>query len=72
MVEMVPVQWRFTLVSIAYAISISVFGGMTPLVATLLVKTTHSYVGLVLYFLVAALISLLAVYKVRETKPVPE
>lgn len=72
MVEMVPLQWRFTVVSVAYAISISVFGGMAPLVATLLVKVTHSYDSLALYLVVAALISAIAVYKIRETKPVAE
>jgi MHS family proline/betaine transporter-like MFS transporter len=68
MVEMVPIQWRFTVVSIAYAVAVSIFGGMTPFVATLLIKATQAYYSLALYLLVAALISLFAVYKISETR----
>ena len=69
MVEMVPLQWRFTVVSIAYALAVSLFGGITPFMATLLIKAMNSYYSLALYLVVAALISLFAVYKIRETKP---
>ena len=72
MVEIVPIYLRFSVVAFAYAVALSIFGGMTPLVSTLLIKGTHSYVGLVLCLLMAALISAIAVYKLRETKPVPE
>jgi len=68
-IEIVPTHLRFTVVAFAYAITLSLFGGMTPLVATLLLKTTHSYLGLALLLLICGLISLITVYKVRETKP---
>ena len=68
MVEIVPVHWRFTVVSLAYAIAASVFSGMTPLVASLLINITHSYVSLIIFFVVCAVISLFTVYKVRETR----
>lgn len=72
MVEIVPVQIRGTVVSVAYAVAASLFAGMTPFLATLLIKVTHAYISLVIYVTIAALISLLTVYKVRETKPIPK
>ena len=71
MVEIVPVYIRFGVVAIAYALAASIFGGGTPLVATLLLKLKHPYVSLALYIDLCLLISLIAVYKVRETKGVP-
>ncbi len=71
-VEIVPTQMRFTVVSVAYAVEASLVSGVTPLVATLLIKITQSYVSLIAYLLVAALISLFAVYQVRETRYVPK
>ena len=71
-VEVVPVQMRFRVVSLAYAVAISLFGGMTPFLATLLLKTWHSYIGLAIFFLVCALISLFAIYKTKETAYVPK
>ena len=67
MVEIVPPHSRFTVVSVAYAIAVSIFGGMTPFVATLLIKKMHSHYSLALYLVMAALISLFTIYKVRET-----
>ena len=69
MIELIPIQMRFRIVSLTYAITASLFGGITLLAATILFKTTHSSVSLVIFLLVCALISLFAVYKVRETKP---
>ncbi len=71
MVEIVPVYMRFSVVAFAYALAASVFGGMLPLVATLLFKATHSAMSLVLVLVICALISAVAVYKLRETKHVP-
>ena len=70
-VEIVPVQLRFSIVAVAYALATSIFGGATPLIATLLLKLTHSYISLALYLMICTLISLIAVYKVKETKGVP-
>ncbi len=72
MVEIVPVQMRFTVVSVAYAIAASLFSGMTPFVATLLLIKTHTDFSLILFLWIAALISLFAIYKTRETRYVPE
>ena len=72
MVEIVPAQMRFTVVAFAYSITMSLFGGITPFLATLLIKLTHSYYSLALYMSICALISLITVIKVRETKYVPQ
>lgn len=71
-VEIVPVHLRFTVVSLAYAVEASLFSGATPFVAALLIKTTNSYISIALYLTTAALISSFAVYKVRETRYVPQ
>ena len=68
-IEIVPTHLRFTVVAFAYAVTLSLFGGLTPLVATLLLRIIPSYLGLLLLLLFCACISLFAVYKVRETKP---
>ena len=67
-VEIVPVHLRFTVVSLAYAVEASLFSGVTPFIAALLIKATHSSTSLILYLMAGALISAFAVYKVRETK----
>ena len=71
-IEIIPIHLRFGVVAFAYAVTLSVFGGSTPLIATLLLKTSLSYYGLMLYIVVCGLISLFAVYKVRETRYVPK
>jgi len=72
MVEIVPVHMRFSVVAVAHAVTVSLFGGMTPLIATLLIKWQHAYLGLAILVSVAALISLFTVYKIRETRYVPK
>ena len=69
-VEMVPMHVRFTAVGLGLALSDSIFGGMTPYVSTVLIEKTHTYLSLVGYMVVCALISLFAIYRhwVRETK----
>ena len=69
-VEIVPVHVRFSVVGIGLALSDSIFAGMTPLVSTVLMQKTHTYLSLVGYIMVCALISLFAIYRhwVRETK----
>lgn len=68
MVEIVPVKVRFSVVSFAYALGASLFGGGTPFIATMLIKFTHSYASLAIYLVICAFISLIAVHKIRETK----
>ena len=70
-VEIISIHMRFSIVAFNYAVAVSLFGGMTPFIAILLVRTTYSSFSLALYLVVCALISLIAVYKVRETKYSP-
>ena len=72
MVEIVPVQTRFTVVSLAYSVESSLFSGTTPLIAALLINMTHSSFSLVFYVWGCALISAIALYLVEETKHVPQ
>lgn len=67
-VEMVPTHMRFSVVAMGLSLSDSIFAGITPFVSTLLIQKTHSYVSLVMYLVVCALISLFAIYRhwVRE------
>jgi len=67
-VEMIPVHMRFSIVAFTYAIAVTLFGSMTPFIALLLVKTKYYSFSLALYLTVCALISSIAVYKVRETR----
>ena len=71
-VEIIPVHLRFTVSAFAYAVALSLFGGVTPLGATLLIKATHSPYSLALGVTLCALISAIAVYKVRETSGAPK
>ncbi len=71
-VEIVPVYLRFSAVAFAYAVAASIFGGITPLVATLLLEKTGSAVSLAALVSVCGLISLFAVYKVQETRYAPK
>lgn len=68
MVEIVPVHMRFSIVAFTYALAAGLFGGATPFIATLLIRATNSYVSLACYLMICMLISLVAVYKVRETQ----
>ncbi len=66
MIESVAIKKRFSIVSFFYALGASIFGGGTPFIATLLVKLTDSYLSLSIYLIFCAILSLWAVYKLRE------
>lgn len=70
-VEIISMHMRFSIVAFNYAVAVSLFGGMTPFITILLFRTIHSSFSLALYLIVCALISVVAVYKVRETKYSP-
>ncbi len=56
----------------AYAVATSIFGGTTPFIAILLIKTTHSTASLEILVLLCACISLFTIYKVQETSYAPK
>jgi MHS family proline/betaine transporter-like MFS transporter len=60
LVEMVPARVRFSAIGIAYNISLCVFGGTAPLVATWLVKRYHTVSAPGLYLTCLAALNLVA------------
>lgn len=65
--EIFDAKVRYTGVSLGYQIGAAVAGGTAPLVATaLLVRFDNSYVPVALYIILTAVISLIAVFSVRE------
>lgn len=65
--EIFDAKVRYTGVSLGYQIGAAVAGGTAPLVATaLLVQFNNSYVPVAIYIILTAVISLIAVFSVRE------
>jgi len=67
MVELFSRNIRVSAVSIAYNISFAIFGGITPMIATWLIHTTHNNLSLAWYLSLSALISFLTVLTIEET-----
>jgi len=67
LVEAVPAQVRCTAVSLGYNISLGVIGGVTPLVATWLVRRTETEIEPAFLIMAAAAISFLTLLQFRET-----
>jgi MHS family proline/betaine transporter-like MFS transporter len=67
MCESFPRHVRATGISIAYAVSVCVFGGTAQLVATWLVRATGSKLAPAAYVATCVVISLIAVSNLRET-----
>jgi MHS family proline/betaine transporter-like MFS transporter len=67
MVEAVPAQVRCTAVSLGYNISLGVIGGVTPLVATWLVRRTENDMEPAFLIMAAAAISFMTLLQFRET-----
>lgn len=67
--ELVSTRLRVTLISIANGIAYGIFGGLTPLIATYLVKRTGDDFTPVYIVMVAAFLSLAAILMIPETSP---
>ena len=66
--EIFPTHLRSTWMSSGYALSVAIFGGFAPFVATWLIQATGSPVSpAYLYLLPSAVISLLVVWRLKET-----
>lgn len=70
LVEMFPTRVRYTSAAVSYNLAYMLFGGTAPFVATLLVSQTGSGLAVALYMTTIAVISLIAVLQIRETKNV--
>jgi len=66
--EFFPTSYRATGHAIAYQLAVAVFGGTTPLIATWLVSSTGSALAPGLYVTAVALVGLVLVQFVPETK----
>ncbi len=69
MAESLPPRLRCSVLSIGNGIAYGLFGGMTPLTATYLVKRTGNDFAPVYLILIFAAISLVAILSLRETLP---
>jgi MHS family proline/betaine transporter-like MFS transporter len=66
--EIFPTHLRSTWMSTGYSLAVAIFGGFAPFIATWLIQVTGSPVApTYLYLLPAAVISLLVIWKLRET-----
>jgi MHS family proline/betaine transporter-like MFS transporter len=66
--EIFPTHLRSTWMSASYALAVAIFGGFAPFIATWLIQATGSPVSpTFLYLLPAAVISLLVIWKMKET-----
>ncbi|MEH6544859.1 MAG: MFS transporter [Sneathiella sp.] len=74
MVEILPTGVRCSAAGIGYNLCLGIFGGTTPLVATYLVERTSDDFSPVYYLMVAAAVSLVVTFFIKETagKPLPQ
>lgn len=66
-VELLPTKTRMSSLSIGYNFAQVLFGGSTPLIATLLIKYTNVQVAPAFYLIACAFISLVIYIKINET-----
>jgi len=65
--ELFSTRMRYSGASLSYQFAAILGGGFAPLIATALVAWTGSYVGVAVYIMVVALISLVSSYLLTET-----
>ncbi|ALG29969.1 MFS transporter [Glutamicibacter halophytocola] len=68
MAEMFPTRMRYSGVSLGYQVTSIVAGSMAPIIATWLLKVYGSWVPVAGYIVFAALVTLVAVYFMKETR----
>jgi len=71
MSEMFPTRIRYTGLSVSYNISLALFGGTAPLIATWLIKISDNVWAPAFYLVSATLVSLITLVFVRETAKKP-
>ena len=68
MAEMFPTRMRYSGVSLGYQVTSIVAGSMAPIIATWLLKVYGSWVPVAGYIVFAALVTLVAVFFMKETR----
>ncbi len=66
LVEMFPLKVRYTGLSMAHSLSMSIFGGTAPLLMTFTLQSTGNLMAPAYYLMGAALLSALALFKMQE------
>lgn len=67
MAELFPSHIRYGGMAVAYNVTVSIFGGVTPYFSTLLIAVTGDKYSPAYYVMAAALITFLTILKARET-----
>jgi MHS family proline/betaine transporter-like MFS transporter len=62
MVELFPLQIRYTALSFGFNIGLAIFGGTCPLIATWLIESTHNNNAPAFYMMLAAVVALLGCF----------
>lgn len=66
-VEITKARYRCTVISVAYNVTLAIFGGTTPLVASWLIKNTGDDLVPAFYLMLMAAITSVVVFTMRET-----
>jgi MHS family proline/betaine transporter-like MFS transporter len=67
LVEMFPTNVRYSALGVSYNIAVAAFGGTAPFIATYLISRTGSNLAPGIYLIVAAVITLIVVSRMKET-----
>jgi MHS family proline/betaine transporter-like MFS transporter len=71
LVELFPTSIRYSAIGVGYNLSVTIFGGTAPFIATLLTSRTGSALSPSYYAIFTALITLVAVVSMRESYKAP-
>lgn len=71
MAELFPTNLRFGSMALAYNIAVSLFGGLTPYISSWLVTATGNQFAPAFWLMLAGAISLVTVFKAKETAHSP-
>lgn len=66
LVELFPLNVRYSGLAISHSISIAAFGGTAPFIATGLIHLTNNNAAPALYLSVASLISVIALFYMKD------
>jgi len=69
--EIFPTRSRSTWMTTGYALSVAIFGGFAPYIATWLIATTGSPISPVYYVVAAAVVSTIIIARLKETAHEP-
>lgn len=66
--ELFPTKIRYSGVALSYNLGFAIFGGLTPLIASVLVYESHSAIAPAIYLIVTAVLAVVALLFVRQDK----